>query len=191
MCIQDCRTWLWGGEGVPTYDNGGGQCYCVCNDERWYDHNLLGRASCVPVVAHAIFGWVGLALPAAAPCHATYELSRQISRRVLYRCVGAHLHKYFTLGSSHQQQITLLWSLSTRQKVMSTIYWRYEARKSEQHYQLHHAARASLSTLQFILVFERIPYAPVSATARVPSCNRCCSRYIVGHAFPLKSQRGQ
>ena len=64
---------------MPTYDNGGGQCYCVCNDERWYDHNLLGRASCVPVVAHAICGWVGLALSISALCHATYQLDRQVS----------------------------------------------------------------------------------------------------------------
>lgn len=84
MCTQDCRTWLWGGGGNPTYDDGGGQCSCVCDDERWSDHNLLGRASCVPVLAHAIFGWVGVALSAAALCHAAYHLHMQVSRRVLY-----------------------------------------------------------------------------------------------------------
>ena len=89
MCTQGCRTWLWGGEGDPTYDDGEGQCSCVCNDERWSDHNLLGRASCVPVIAHAIFGWVGLVLSTAALCHVTYHLSRQVSRgHALYCCVG-------------------------------------------------------------------------------------------------------
>ncbi|CAN0501230.1 unnamed protein product, partial [Laminaria digitata] len=80
MCTQDCRTWLWRGTGSPMYRDGegGGQCFCVCDDERWSDHNLLGRASCVPVIAHLTFGWIGLAVSAAALCQAAYQLHRQV-----------------------------------------------------------------------------------------------------------------
>lgn len=99
MCTQDCRTWLWGGKGDPTYD-GEGQCACVCDDERWSDHNLLGRASCVPVMAHVIFGWAGLALSLAGLCHASYHLNRQVRQPVCQNpsfIFLIHQSKYRTL----------------------------------------------------------------------------------------------
>lgn len=56
-----------------------GRCFCVCEDDSWSDLNLLGRASCVPVKAHMIYGWVGLVLSVAALCHAAYQLHRQVT----------------------------------------------------------------------------------------------------------------
>ena len=77
MCTQGCRTFLWGGRGSPRYDEEG-RCFCVCEDDRWSDLNLLARPSCVPVKAHVIYGWVGLVLSVAALCHAAYQLHRQV-----------------------------------------------------------------------------------------------------------------
>ncbi|CAN0110918.1 unnamed protein product [Pylaiella littoralis] len=77
MCVQDCRTFLWGGAGVPMHD-AAGRCSCLCEDDSWSDLNILGRASCVPVMTHRIFGWVGLVLSVAALSHAAYSLDRQV-----------------------------------------------------------------------------------------------------------------
>ena len=79
MCIQSCRTFLWGGEGYPTYD-GDGICSCVCKDDDWSNLNIFGRASCVPRKAHDVFGWVGLAFSMAALCHVVYQLNQQVNQ---------------------------------------------------------------------------------------------------------------
>lgn len=78
MCTQGCQTFIWGGEGTPTHDEEV-RCFCVCEDDSWSDTNILGRASCVPALAHLIYGWVGLSLSTAALCHAAYQLDRQVS----------------------------------------------------------------------------------------------------------------
>lgn len=83
MCVQDCRTFLWGGTGNPSRDPDG-TCFCICDDDGWSAVDILGRASCVPVKTHQVFGWVGLALAAAALSHAAYHLTRQVSHHVLY-----------------------------------------------------------------------------------------------------------
>ena len=76
MCLGDCQTFLWGGEGVPTHN--GGQCSCVCQNSSWSNLNLLGRPSCVPVKAHQIFGWAGLAASVVSLAHVIYHLRRQV-----------------------------------------------------------------------------------------------------------------
>jgi len=80
MCIQDCQTFLWGGNGLPSYDDRGSYlgCWCACEDDSWSDLNLLALPSCVPVKAHMIFGWVGVALSVTTLCHAAYQLNRQV-----------------------------------------------------------------------------------------------------------------
>lgn len=50
----------------------------MCEDDSWSDLNLLALPSCVPVKAHMIFGWVGVALSVATLCHAAYQLNRQV-----------------------------------------------------------------------------------------------------------------
>lgn len=79
MCIQDCRTFFWRGAGYAAHD-AGGNCFCVCEDDGWSDINILGRASCVPVIAHQVFGWLGLILSTAALFHVVYHLLRQVSQ---------------------------------------------------------------------------------------------------------------
>ena len=92
MCDQDCRTWLWGGTGHPDLGyNGEGRCSCICDNERWSNHNILGRPSCVPVVAHMILGWGGLVLSMVALCHGAYQLKRQVSYDARYDTSSAHL----------------------------------------------------------------------------------------------------
>lgn len=75
MCHHNCRTFLWGGAGVPA----DGGCFCVCDNENWSGLNILGGASCVPVKAHRIFGWAGLAVSVISLGHAAYHLRRQVS----------------------------------------------------------------------------------------------------------------
>lgn len=82
MCVQDCRTFLWGGGGVPTHDDGSGECSCSCEDDSWSDLNIVGRASCVPMMSHRMFGWVGLILSVATLVHALYNLVRQVSESI-------------------------------------------------------------------------------------------------------------
>lgn len=76
MCDQSC-SFLWGGTGVATHDDDGG-CFCVCGNDSWSSLNILGGASCVPVKAHRIFGWVGVAVSVAALGHAAYHLREQL-----------------------------------------------------------------------------------------------------------------
>jgi len=78
MCTQGCQTFVWGGTGVPMHDEGG-LCSCVCEDNSWSDHDILGSASCVPVKAHLLYGCVGLATSLTALCHAMYHLRRLVS----------------------------------------------------------------------------------------------------------------
>ncbi|CAM9175991.1 unnamed protein product, partial [Ectocarpus sp. 12 AP-2014] len=53
-------------------------CFCVCEDDSWSNLNILGLASCIPVKAYVIFGWVGLAFSMAALSHAAYHFQRQL-----------------------------------------------------------------------------------------------------------------
>lgn len=95
MCSQDCRTFLWGGTGVPSQDEED-TCFCVCADDSWSDLNILGGASCVPVKAHHIFGSVGLAISVAALGHAAYHLHRQV-RYTYYKHTAVLLLLYTVL----------------------------------------------------------------------------------------------
>lgn len=60
-----------------------GASLCICEDESWSDRNILGRASCVPAVAHETFGWVGLVFSVGVLCHAAHHLRRQVGGAVL------------------------------------------------------------------------------------------------------------
>lgn len=77
MCQQGCRTFIWGGMGVPTHDGDGG-CICACENDSWSNRNVLGLASCVPVKAHLLFGWFGLVISVATLSHAAYHFRRQV-----------------------------------------------------------------------------------------------------------------
>lgn len=98
LCTGSCRTFLWGGSGVPDMDDEGG-CWCDCEDDSWSDLNVLGRPSCVPVKAHLAFGCVGLMLSVAALYHAVYHLRRQVS--AVHRCEIACIHS--------KVSVTALW----------------------------------------------------------------------------------
>ncbi|CAM9155797.1 unnamed protein product [Ectocarpus sp. 13 AM-2016] len=77
MCTENiCSTFIWRGPGYPEHDTGG-LCSCVCEDGTWSNWNILGRASCVPVVVHTIFGGAGLTVSVAVLFHAIYHLHRQ------------------------------------------------------------------------------------------------------------------
>lgn len=58
-----------------------GSCSCICENEGWDDHNVLGMASCVPTKAHESFGAVGLMVTTASLCHCVYHLCRQVSTK--------------------------------------------------------------------------------------------------------------
>ncbi len=75
---QACRSFLWGGAGVPSYDHEG-TCCCSC-EKGWKTYNLVAHASCVPQSAYQTFGYVGLVLSLAHLIHATYNLKQQVSR---------------------------------------------------------------------------------------------------------------
>ncbi|CAM9398021.1 unnamed protein product, partial [Pylaiella littoralis] len=49
-----------------------------CDDDGWSDLNILGRASCVPVQAHLVFGGAGLVFSVIGLCHAAYHFNRQV-----------------------------------------------------------------------------------------------------------------
>ncbi|CAM9984843.1 unnamed protein product [Ectocarpus fasciculatus] len=74
-CVQECRSFLWGGEGVPSYDDMG-MCTCSCG-EGWRSFNIVGHASCVPRAAYETFGYVGMALALMHLAHAVYNLIQQ------------------------------------------------------------------------------------------------------------------
>lgn len=80
MCVQSCRTFLWGGTGYPVERfSPDATCSCTCDSDTWVDHNILGESSCVPTKAHVVFGWVGLTLAMLGLTHAIYQLQRQVS----------------------------------------------------------------------------------------------------------------
>lgn len=82
MCVQYCRSFLWGGNGKPIEHYPlavDATCSCVCDSNRWVDYNILGKSSCVPRKVHVMFGWIGLSLALAGLLHATYHLRRQVS----------------------------------------------------------------------------------------------------------------
>ncbi|CAN0450077.1 unnamed protein product [Ectocarpus sp. 12 AP-2014] len=56
----------------------GTSCSCICEDDSWADHNILGSDSCVPIKAHVIFGSVGIILSVAVLCQALYQLHLQL-----------------------------------------------------------------------------------------------------------------
>ncbi|CAN0188442.1 unnamed protein product, partial [Ectocarpus sp. 12 AP-2014] len=58
--------------------NDGTSCSCICEDESWADHNILGSASCVPIKAYVIFGSVGIILSVAVLFQALYQLHLQL-----------------------------------------------------------------------------------------------------------------
>lgn len=51
------------------------------------DYNILGAASCVPALAHAIFGFGGLFSHVLVLCHAVYSIGRQVNDGC-FVCVG-------------------------------------------------------------------------------------------------------
>lgn len=75
-CVQQCHSFVWGGSGSPVYDEAQ-SCACVC-DPGYLEHNILGRASCVPAWAHTIFGGALLFLGLVALWHAVYNLRLQV-----------------------------------------------------------------------------------------------------------------
>ncbi|CAN0050817.1 unnamed protein product [Ectocarpus sp. 12 AP-2014] len=70
-----CRSFLWGGEGVPVYDDVG-TCTCSCG-ENWRAFNIVGHASCVPWTVFEAFGSIGLAFSLVHLFHAAYNLKQQ------------------------------------------------------------------------------------------------------------------
>ncbi|CAM9266768.1 unnamed protein product [Ectocarpus sp. 6 AP-2014] len=56
----------------------GTTCSCICEDDSWADHNILGSDSCVPIKAHVIFGSVGIVLSVAVLFQALYQLHLQL-----------------------------------------------------------------------------------------------------------------
>ncbi|CAM9815256.1 unnamed protein product [Ectocarpus sp. 4 AP-2014] len=70
-----CRSSLWGGEGVPMYDDVG-TCTCSCG-ENWRAFNIVGHASCVPWAVFEAFDSVGLAFSLVHLVHAAYNLIQQ------------------------------------------------------------------------------------------------------------------
>lgn len=113
MCRNECRTFLWKGDGQPTH-SADGRCWCICEDETWSDRNILGRAACVPHVAHTTFGWAGLVLSVCVLCHAVHHLRRQV------RVVGSELTGVL-LGAGGMKK--------KRLKKMNFVHW--DARLSE------------------------------------------------------------
>ncbi|CAN0245930.1 unnamed protein product [Ectocarpus fasciculatus] len=59
-------------------DEDGTSCSCICEDDSWADHNILGSDSCVPIKAHMIFGSVGIVLSVAVLSQALYQLHLQL-----------------------------------------------------------------------------------------------------------------
>lgn len=76
MCV--CRTFVWGGSGTATVVDIDESCSCECDDGH-LDYNILGVASCVPTLAHAICGFGGLIVQMLVLCHAIYSTRRQVS----------------------------------------------------------------------------------------------------------------
>ncbi|CAM9958208.1 unnamed protein product [Ectocarpus sp. 4 AP-2014] len=58
--------------------NGGTSCSCICEDDSWADHNILGSDSCVPIKARMISGSVGIILSVAVLFQALYQLHLQL-----------------------------------------------------------------------------------------------------------------
>lgn len=79
-CVQDCRTSLWGGTGIPDY-NDNGDCRCGCEVE-WSTYNILGVPSCVPSKAHAVFGAVGLLIAMVILFQSAHQLNRQVRKKI-------------------------------------------------------------------------------------------------------------
>lgn len=91
MCQQGCRTFAWGGMGVPTHDGDGG-CFCACESDSWSNLNILGLPSCVPVKAHLLFGWFGLVISVVTLSHAAYHFRRQVCNRFDDKQISRQAH---------------------------------------------------------------------------------------------------
>ncbi|CAM9291324.1 unnamed protein product, partial [Hapterophycus canaliculatus] len=100
---QGCTSYLWGGTGVPSYDDAG-SCSCSC-EENWRRVNVIGHACCVPRTAHVVFTYAGLGFSLVQLIHAAYGLHQQRLSEALRRARGKNVKM---LVEVYREQLSII-----------------------------------------------------------------------------------